>query len=151
MLRNRALGAALLLLPLSSFAYGRSKSGTIQGTTRGAHGLPLAKVHVVVHSVEGNTDLSLTSSDQGTFVAENLKPGHYHLTASKEGLKLPGLGRIRFQGRFETTVELAAQQTLRVDMTLASPSDPNGSSGSVLPAAASPSVNSIGVRAPNTR
>jgi hypothetical protein len=148
MLKNRALGAALLLLSFSSLAYGHSKSGTIQGTTRGPAGLPLAKVHVVVHSVEQNTDLSLITSDQGTFVAENLRPGHYYLTASKEGLKLVGFGRIGFQGRSETTVELAAQQTLRVDMTLASPSGSKGSSGSALPPApASPSVNSTGVGA----
>ena len=153
MLRNRALGAALLLLPFSSLAYGHSKSGTIQGTTRGPAGLPLPKVHVVVHSVEENTDLSLISSDQGIFVAENLKPGHYHLTASKEGLKLVGFGRIGFQGQSETTVELAAQQKLRVDMTLAPPSGSKGSSSSVpSPAPASPSVNSTGVgtSAPST-
>jgi len=105
------------MLPLSSFACGQSPSGTIRGITRDPAGLPLAHARVVVHAVDGNTDRTFVSDDEGTFVVEDLRPGHYELMASKEG----------FEAQSETTVDLAAHQTLWVDMTLASP---NGSKGS---------------------
>ena len=137
MLRNRALRAALLLLPLSSFAYGQSKSSTIQGTTREPGGRPLALAQVAVHGVGHNGDRTVVSSSEGVFVVENLEPGRYQLIARRDG----------FPSSPAITVELAAQQSLRVDITLASSSD---SSGLVLPTAwASPSVRPTGGGAPN--
>jgi hypothetical protein len=124
MVRTCSLRAALLMLSLSAFGYGWSKLSTIQGITRDPAGLPLAQAHVVVHSVDDNTDRSVISDDEGAFVVDNLKPGHYQLTASKEG----------FEGRSATTVELAAQRSLRVDMTLAAPKDATGSSDPALAA-----------------
>jgi hypothetical protein len=105
------------MLPLSSFAYGQSPSGAIRGITRDLDGL-LAHVQVVVHAVNGNTERTVVSNHEGAFVVENLKPGPYQLTATKEG----------FEGRSETTVDLAAHQTLWVDMTLVSPNRSKGSS-----------------------
>ena len=117
MLTYRSVRVALLMLPLSSFAYGQSPSGAIRGITRDLDGL-LAHVQVVVHAVNGNTERTVVSNHEGAFVVENLKPGPYQLTATKEG----------FEGRSETTVDLAAHQTLWVDMTLVSPNRSKGSS-----------------------
>jgi hypothetical protein len=61
MLRNRALGAALLMLPLSSFTYGQSKPSTIHGTTREPAGRPLGQAQVTVHSAEQNGDRTVVS------------------------------------------------------------------------------------------
>jgi hypothetical protein len=97
----------------------------------------LALAQVTVHSVERNGDRTVVSSSEGVFVVENLEPGRYQLTAKKDG----------FTSSPAITVELAAQQSLRVDITLASP---NGSGGSVLPTGpASPSVNTADNGAPN--
>ena len=72
---------------------------------------------VSVHSVEDNTDRNIVSDYDGTFVVENLRPGRYQLRAAKGGLASSSV----------TTVNLAAQQDLRVDMTLV---PAGGSSGS---------------------
>jgi len=118
MLTYRSVRVALLMLSLSSLAYGQSPSGAIRGITRDPAGLLLAHVQVVVHAVDGNTERTIVSNDQGAFVVEDLKPGHYELMATKKGL----------EGRSEATVDLAAHQTLWVDMTLASPTGSKGSS-----------------------
>lgn len=98
-------------------AFGQSTFGDIRGVTRNRSGLPLPEVQVVLHSVEETTDRTVVSGSDGAFIAENLTPGHYQLTAKKKGV---GSSPV-------TTVELAAGQSLHNDITLASP---NGSKAS---------------------
>jgi hypothetical protein len=112
MLRIRIVSVVTLVLLLSPFAYGGAMFGSLRGVTRSVEGAPLSGVQVVVHNLDENADRSIVSNDQGTFLIENLKPGRYQLTANKAGFPTPSV----------TTIELAAQQSLRVDMTLASPS-----------------------------
>ncbi|MGO9272331.1 MAG: TonB-dependent receptor [Terriglobia bacterium] len=109
MSRFLAVLAALLVLSCSAFAYGEPKSSTIQGITREPAGQPLAHAQVVLRSVASNTDRTVISGDDGAFTVENLGPGRYELTASKEG----------FGASSPTAVDLGAQQSLRVDVTLA--------------------------------
>jgi hypothetical protein len=135
MLGNRALSAVLLLLPLSSFAFGGPHSSTIQGITREPAGQPLAQAQVTVHS-EQNGDRTVVSSNEGSFVIEDLAPGRYQVTATKAGFK--SLGAI--------PVDLAAHQSLRVDVTLASLNDSKGATGP----APSPVVTDSSDRAPLT-
>ena len=106
-------------------AFGQATLGDIRGVTGNRRGLPLPGVQVAVHSVEENTDRTVVSGADGSFAFENLKPGHYQLTARKEG----------FRSSPAATVELAAGQSLHNDITLASP---NGSKALSEPA--SPSV-----------
>jgi hypothetical protein len=118
MLTSRGARAALLLLSLSSFAYADSKSSTInsstiQGITRASAGMPLAQANVLVHSVDENTDRTVISGSDGAFLVEDLKPGHYQLTAQKQG----------FASSPATPVELAAGQSVHQDITLGA-SDP---------------------------
>jgi len=108
---------ALVVLLSSSLAYGQSMPGALHGFTRTDHGLPLPGVQVVVHRVDENTDRSVVSNEHGAFLVENLQPGRYQLTASKAGFGSSGV----------ITVELAAQQSFPVDMTLAAPSGPKES------------------------
>src|ERR1700726_464552 len=84
--------------------------GSVYGVTRNAHGQPLARVKVLVHSVEDNDDRDVISGLAGTFVVENLKPGHYQLVAMNEGLANPPL----------TSVDVAAGETVQADVTAAS-------------------------------
>src|SRR5450755_1177382 len=60
--------------------------GIVYGFTRSSQGQPLAKVKVFVHCVDNNDDRDVVSSVAGTFVVEDLKPGHYQLVATNEGL-----------------------------------------------------------------
>ncbi len=90
-------------------AHAQSTFGDLRGTTRDPSGLALDHAEVTVHSIEENNDRKLVSGDDGSFAVENLKPGHYELTAMKAG----------FQRSAATRVELSARQSLRVDITLA--------------------------------
>jgi hypothetical protein len=85
-----------------------SVSADVHGVTVNALGAPVPGVQVSVHSVEDNTDRNIVSDHDGTFVVENLRPGRYQLRATKGGLASSSV----------TTVNLAPQQDLRVDMTL---------------------------------
>jgi hypothetical protein len=118
MLRFR-IALVLVMVPLlSPGAYGGAIYGTLRGVTRSAEGAPVSGVQVVIHSLDENTDRSLESNDQGAFLIENLQPGRYQLTAHKPG----------FAGSSVTTVDLAPQQSLRIDMTLTAPGSSNATS-----------------------
>jgi hypothetical protein len=103
------------LLLSSVRVFGQTSFGDIRGVTENAGGLPLPEVRVAVHNVEENTDRTVVSGADGSFVFVNLKPGHYQLTASKEG----------FGSSLAATLELAAGQSLRNDITFASPNASN--------------------------
>jgi hypothetical protein len=97
-------------MPVSlASAYSQPVTGSeVRGTTQNSKGVPLSGVQVVVHGVNDNSDRTFVSSNSGTFVAEGLRPGRYKMTASKVGF-----------GRSQATlVDVAAQQSLRVDLTL---------------------------------
>ena len=74
---------AYLLLPVMGYA--QSTFGDLRGTTRDPAGLALPQALVTLHNVDENTTRSVVSDDNANFLFENLKPGNYTLTASKEG------------------------------------------------------------------
>jgi hypothetical protein len=88
---------------------GQSTFGDLRGVTRDPSGLPLPGASVTVHSLDENTDRKVTSSEDGGFLVENLKPGHYQLSASREG----------FRDSSAVEIELSARQSLRIDLTVA--------------------------------
>ena len=104
------LAAFLPTCFMLQLAQAQSTFGNLRGTTRDPSGLALDHAVVTVHSVEQNNDRKIVSGDdgRGSFMIENLQPGHYQLTAAKDG----------FQNS-TTKVELSARQSLRVDITLA--------------------------------
>jgi hypothetical protein len=94
--------------PLSSKAvYTQPTSGDLRGVTRKGL-LPLPGAQVIVHNVDQGTDRTVISGSDGAFLIVNLKPGTYRLTAASEG----------FATTNPVTVNVAAGQSLRVDMTL---------------------------------
>ncbi|HTC90942.1 MAG TPA: carboxypeptidase regulatory-like domain-containing protein [Bryobacteraceae bacterium] len=96
----------LLLLPVMGYA--QSTFGDLRGTTRDPAGLALPQALVTLHNVDENITRSIISDDNANFLFENLKPGNYTLTASKEG----------FAGSPTTIVALVARQSARVDLSL---------------------------------
>ena len=102
---------AYLLLPVTLMpvtSYAQSTFGDIRGTTRDPANLALAQAVVTLHNLDDNTTRSALTDGSGDFLFENLKPGHYTLVASKEGFAMSPT----------TTVELAARQSARVDLSL---------------------------------
>jgi hypothetical protein len=108
---------ALVVALSSSLAFGQSMLGGIHGVTRADNGLPLPGVQVFVQRVGENTVRRVVSNDHGAFLVENLQPGRYQLTASKEG----------FGNSPEITVEWTAQQSFVVDLTLGPAQGPKAS------------------------
>jgi len=108
MIRKFTLTFLLFACLVAPVAHGQSTFGDLRGVTRDPSGLPLPNAAVMVHSLDENSDRDVVSGDDGAFLVENLKPGHYRLTASKEGFKDSAVD-----------VDLSARQSLRVDITLA--------------------------------
>jgi Carboxypeptidase regulatory-like domain len=65
---------------------GQAAVGSLRGLTVAPDGLPRAGVDVVVRSLAGAPDRRLLSDQRGVFVANDLQPGQYEITAFQEGL-----------------------------------------------------------------
>ena len=88
--------------------HAQSPLGTLHGVTAKTGGTPIAEAQVVIHRDDDNTSLTVTSGPDGTFTVPNLKAGRYEVQAS--------------QGEYHSsssTVDLTAQQNLKVDLELA--------------------------------
>jgi hypothetical protein len=86
----------------------QSTFGSVRGTTTDQTGSVLPGAQVTLHNVDEDTDAKAVSDSEGDFVFENVKPGHYTLAAAAEGFAKAVVNRL----------ELAARQTLRVDVKL---------------------------------
>ena len=99
-------------------------TGSLRGVTLGPGGLPLATVSVVVHGLGTAAERRAVSGADGVYVVDDLAPGPYQITASKDG----------FAETLGTTVEIAQNTLAKADMTLAA----------VNPASAEPAKSSGG-------
>ena len=88
-------------------------SATLFGVAKDPAGAALAGARVVIRSLDDGTERVLETDSTGVFSAIDLKPGRYQLTANKDRLVSPP----------DTRVELAANQSLRSDLTLAAGSE----------------------------
>jgi hypothetical protein len=89
--------------------------GSLRGVTLAPGGFSLAEAKVVIHSVTGgSTDRQLVSDADGIFKLDDLQPGSYQITASKEKLTSPSA----------TTVEIAENKTVNANVLLASANTP---------------------------
>jgi hypothetical protein len=91
----------------------------LRGTIQNSKGAPIAGAEVLIHSVDDESDRTLTSDHLGYFVVEDLKPGRYQLRISAKGFASASAGK---------TIEVTPQESLRVDVTLADASAAAGSS-----------------------
>ncbi len=76
---------AIIVLASSAFAQTQITSGNIQGTVLDANGAALPGAAVELKNIETNFSRSLTTDEEGRFVALQLPPGRYTVTVSKQG------------------------------------------------------------------
>ena len=104
--------AVLALLAFFGIPDGRleaqSTFGSVRGSPMDQTGAAIPGARVTLRSLDESTEVTTNSDSEGNFVFENLKPGHYALTAIQEGFAKAVIDQI----------ELAARQTLRVNVTL---------------------------------
>jgi hypothetical protein len=88
-----------------SEAEDNSTYGTVLGVTLRPDGKPLHKAQIILRSGGDESDLTVVSDADGTFLIARLKPGQYQLTARAEGLATSS-----------ATVDVTAGQTAHVDV-----------------------------------
>ncbi|MGB9514972.1 MAG: carboxypeptidase regulatory-like domain-containing protein [Candidatus Acidiferrum sp.] len=101
-------GLLVIMSPVATVTRAQSTFGSIRGTTVDQTNSFIPQVEVRLQSIDENSDFRTTSDDHGNFEFENIKPGQYSLSSSKEG----------FAEAIVDKVELAARQDLRVDVKL---------------------------------
>lgn len=77
--------AFVLSVALLASAQSQITTGTIQGTVEDANGAVVPGANVEIKNVETNISRSLSTDEQGRFVAPQLTPGKYSVTVSKQG------------------------------------------------------------------
>jgi hypothetical protein len=103
---NFTIACMLLSAPANLCA--QSTFGTVRGSALDQSGAGVPGAQITLHNLDENNSVTALSDDNGNFEFENLKPGHYTVTAAKEGFASSGASRL----------ELVSRQTLRVDITL---------------------------------
>jgi hypothetical protein len=83
-------------------------SGSLRGVTTAPGGFSLAAVNIVIHNLAGSVDRQLVSDTEGVFRADNLQPGTYQITASKDGFTSPSA----------TVIEVARSKTTNAAIQL---------------------------------
>jgi len=94
--------------PVAGEANRQATSGTLRGVTVAPGGFSVAAVNVVVHSIAGSIEQRLLSDADGVFRVDDLQPGTYEITASKEG----------FANSSGTMVEIAQSKTTNANLQL---------------------------------
>jgi Carboxypeptidase regulatory-like domain len=103
------LAMACMLLYPPACVHAQSTFGTMRGSALDESGGAVPGAAITLQSIDENSKVTVVSNDRGSFAFENLKPGRYAITAAKEGFATTAVEHL----------ELAARQTLRVDVTLA--------------------------------
>ena len=99
----------LLVLAASVLVAGaQSTMGSLRGVVDDATGAAIPDASATLRSVDQNGVFTLTSDNTGSFVFQNLKPGHYVLTVTRDG----------FAPTTIKDITLDARQDLRVTATL---------------------------------
>jgi Putative beta-barrel porin-2, OmpL-like. bbp2/Carboxypeptidase regulatory-like domain len=82
--------------------------GEVRGFIQDEAGAPVLGALITIHAIGDGSDQRIASVGLGAFAAEGLKPGRYQVTASKAG----------FSSSKTSTIEVTAEQGLRVNLTL---------------------------------
>ncbi len=96
------------VLAFSVSASAQVDRGQIVGTVSDPSGARISGATVILTSIETGQALHLTTDDEGNYTAKLLKIGTYSVSANKQG----------FQTTVQPTVDVAVNQTVRVDLTL---------------------------------
>src|SRR5208282_3096743 len=105
----RKLGCLVFVAALSAgVAFAQSTFGTLLGTVTDQSGAVIAKASVKITNTEEGASRTVETDKEGNFDAVNSKAGHYLVEVSSDGFKTVAVPNL----------ELAARQTLRVDVVL---------------------------------
>ncbi|HEX5966236.1 MAG TPA: TonB-dependent receptor, partial [Pyrinomonadaceae bacterium] len=74
-----------LIVALTVSAQSQITTGTIRGTALDANGAVVPGANVEIKNADTNISRSLTTDEEGRFVAPQLQPGKYSVTISKQG------------------------------------------------------------------
>ena len=96
------------ILVLSTNVSAQVDRGAIVGTVSDATAARVAGARVVVTNLETNQATELSTDDEGNFSAQLLKIGRYSIRIEKQG----------FQSSIESSVDVAINQTVRVDFAM---------------------------------
>ena len=100
------LVAATALLPK---AVGQKDSGGIAGVVRDSAGAVIPDAKVSVKDVDRGTEIVVTTSSQGVYIARPLKIGNYSVTAEKAGFKKTVVGPIVVNIQENPAVDITLQ------------------------------------------
>jgi hypothetical protein len=112
--RKRWLGSCAcivmcnILLGTTITALAQSTFGSIRGTAQDESGAVIPGATVTVHSLDESFNRQVTTDNEGQFVIENLKAGHYKLTIHHDG----------FADSIVNSTALEARQDLRVPVKM---------------------------------
>jgi hypothetical protein len=116
--RFRMIGITLAILATllcASQCFAQSTFGSVRGVVQDSSGATIPGAQVILHSVDENTDRSVTSDDSGNYVLENVKAGNYSLHAAHSGFSETVIDKIvltsRQDLRFTLNMPIAAQST----------------------------------------
>ncbi len=107
--RARFLWLIALVGLLAGLASAQVETGSVVGTLRDASGAIVPNAQVVLTETQKNLHWQTTSNVQGYYAFPTLAPGEYEVQAKHSG----------FHPAAQTGITLAANQTVRIDLTLA--------------------------------
>src|SRR5215469_2162335 len=108
-----SLGTAVTATAQSTF-------GSIRGVVQDESGGVLPDAVIIVHSVDENTNRTVTADSEGNFVAENMKAGSYTVGAHHDGFADTVVNGVKLEARQDvrlTVVLKPATQATIVDVT----------------------------------
>ncbi len=115
-LRPQALSTLFLSLFLSIFLalatplWAQKDAGAIVGLVRDPSGAVVTGAKVTVTDVDRGIELTVTTNDEGEYVASPLKIGHYSVTVEKQGFRkaVAGPVQVNIQDRIGVDLKLEA-------------------------------------------
>jgi hypothetical protein len=109
------LVALLAMAMMTPSLMAQSTFGSVRGTVQDATGAAIPGAQVTLHSMDQNTDRTVTSDDSGSYVIESVLAGKYRLRATRSGFadtQLDGIALAARQDlRLPVTMQIATQTT----------------------------------------
>src|SRR5215203_6129396 len=93
MIKRIAALAACFLCLCAAPSFAQTVTGTLQGTVKDPNGAVLPGATVLVRNVETGQERTLSTNEDGSYVATFLPIGRYHVTATGQGF-----GSVRREG-----------------------------------------------------